>query len=237
MARKNRTQYPWTEADAQKMRDLYPSTRTADLAVLLGAPLDLVYRKAQSMGLKKSQAFEATDKSGRIFIGGTLGKKTQFSTGQKPWNAGLKGFQPGGRSVATQFKPGQHTGAAAFNWVPIGSYRVAAKDNYLQRKTTDAGLGPRDWTSVHRLVWEATHGPVPADHVVVFLPGRKSTELECITLDAIECVTRAELMRRNSIWAKDYQMGRLYQLKGAINRQVNRLKQNDLSSSQQQATA
>ena len=34
---------------------------------------------------------------------------------------------------------------------------------------------------------------------------------------------RTELMRRNSIWAKGPELGALYQLKGAINRQVNRL--------------
>lgn len=234
LTRKNRPQHPWTEADAVTMRALYPNTRTADIAALLGVHIDLVYRKAQSMGLSKSAALEATDKSGRIFRGGKAGQATQFTPGKKPWNAGLKGYQPGGRSVDTQFKPGELSGAAAHNWVPVGAYRVAAKDNYLQRKTSAEGRGPKDWTGVHRLVWEAAHGPVPDGHVVVFLPGRKSTVLELITLDALECITRTELMRRNSIWAKGPELGALYQLKGAINRQVNRLVK---TKTTQQATA
>lgn len=229
MTRKNRPQYPWTQADEATMLALYPHTRTTDLAAQLGAPLDLVYRKAQSMGLKKSKEFQATDKSGRILVGGKLGKASQFAPGQKPWNAGLKGYHPGGRSVDTQFKPGELVGQAAHNWVPVGTYRIAAKDNYLQRKTSDAGLGHKDWTSVHRLVWEAAHGPVPDGHVVVFLPGRKTTVLELITLDAVECITRTDLMRRNTIWAKGRALGGLYQLKGAINRQVNRLKNTNTS--------
>lgn len=216
--------YPWTAEQIATLRASYPATRTTDLAASMGIPVDYIYRKAQGLGLRKSAEFVSMDAKGRPFRGGVLAQATQFQRGQKPWNAG-KSYQAGGRSVQTQFKPGERRGAAAHNWVPVGSYRIAARDHYLQRKTSDQHSGPRDWTSVHRLVWEAAHGPVPAEHVVVFLPGRKSTVLEDITIDAVECITRADLMRRNTIWAHGPEIGGLIQLKGAINRQVRRLAQ------------
>jgi len=64
--------------------------------------------------------------------------------------------------AATQFKKGDRLGAAQHNYVPIGSLRVS-KDGYLERKVTDdpSFVPNRRWVSVHRLVWEAAHGPVP----------------------------------------------------------------------------
>jgi hypothetical protein len=36
----------------------------------------------------------------------------------------------------------------------------------------------RNWVAVHRLVWEQAHGPVPPGHIVVFRPGRHTTDLD-----------------------------------------------------------
>lgn len=44
-----------------------------------------------------------------------------------------------------------------------------------------------------------------------------------ITIDRLECITRAENLRRNGVW-RDPELGKLYQLKGAIARQVNRIR-------------
>jgi HNH endonuclease len=76
---------------------------------------------------------------------------------------------------------------------------------------------------VHRLVWEAANGPIPSGYVVCFLPGRKTADLELITIDAIELISRAELARRNHPRSKDPELAQLVQLKGAITRQVNRI--------------
>lgn len=76
---------------------------------------------------------------------------------------------------------------------------------------------------MHRLVWEAANGPVPAGHIVVFKPGMRTVVLEEITLDRVELITRAENARRNHPRSRDPELGRLVQLKGAITRQVNRI--------------
>jgi hypothetical protein len=97
------------------------------------------------------------------------------------------------------------------------------KDGYLQRKVSDTGHGATDWRAVHALVWESAHGPIPKGSVVIFKPGRKTTDESAIAADGLECLSRAELMRRNSVHSKyPPEIARLVQLRGAINRQINK---------------
>jgi hypothetical protein len=182
-----------------------------------------VYQKALGMGLKKSAAYLASPEAGRT--DGKRGGASRFVRGQVAWNKGQRGStgnHPNCRR--TQFKKGSMTGAAQHNYVPIGSYRIS-KDGYLEQKVTDdPNLVPtRRWTGVHRLVWEAENGPVPPKHVVCFLPGRKTSILEKITLDALELVHRGELARRNHPVTRSPELAKLVQLKGAITRQLNRI--------------
>jgi len=215
----------WTDQELATLRKLYPHQRTADIAALLGIDLQLVYRRASMLGLRKSEAFAASDKSGRIFKGGKLGQTTQFAPGQKPWNTGTH-YVAGGRSAETRFKKGEMSGAAQHNYVPIGTLRIS-KDGYLERKMTDdQSLYPaRRWTFVHRIVWAQAHGPIPAGYMVVFRKGHFTNNVELLTADRLECISRADNARRNSLWRNDPEMMKLHQLKGAITRQVNRLKE------------
>ena len=209
----------WTAEQIDKLRQHYPTTRTADLADDLQIPLDRVYSKATRMGLRKNDTFLATTASGRIHRGGLLGVQTQFHSAQTPWNAGLKGFDAGGRSAETRFKPGSkpHT------TMPVGSYRIN-KDGHLQRKIGEAsGANHKRWRNVAELLWIEANGPLPAGHIVIFRPGMRTAVLEEITLDRIECISRADNARRNHPANKSPELARLVQLKGAITRQVNRI--------------
>ena len=64
---------------------------------------------------------------------------------------------------------------------------------------------------------------LPAGHIVRFKPGMFTNVLEKITLDRVECISRAENVRRNSIHTTCPELAGLYQLKGAITRQVKRI--------------
>ena len=183
----------------------YADSTNADLAAALGRNVPSVMNKAVKLGLVKTAQHRAAARQG-----------TQFKPGAVPWNKGVP-FTSGGRSAQTQFKPGHRPQT----WVPVGSLRING-DGYLDRKTNDEPPSHRHWTSVHRLVWEAAHGPVPAGHAVVFLPGRRTTVEADITLDALELLTRAELMRRNSVHTRmPPELVALVQLRGALNRQIN----------------
>ncbi|WP_369952372.1 HNH endonuclease signature motif containing protein [Ralstonia syzygii] len=213
----------WSEAELELLRQNYADSRAEDIARAVGRPVRVVYNKARQLGLKKSPEFYAGSQSGRL--DGVRGMTGRFAKGHTTWNKGVKGstgHHP--NCVRTQFKKGHMHGAAQHNYVPIGSERIN-KDGYLERKVTDdPKLVPaRRWVGVHRLVWEAANGPIPKGHVVCFLPGRRSTDVNLITVDALELVHRAELARRNHPKNKSPDLWRLVQLKGAITRQVNRI--------------
>jgi len=213
----------WTPAEEDLLRTQYADSSTETLAALLGRSGRRVLAKANAMGLHKSREFIAAVARERSSRPGHPSQAFRFQKGLVPANKGVKhppGWAPG-RMAVGQFKPGSkpHT------WVPVGSHRVVQKKNggpELQRKVND-NTGPSSvrWKPVARLVWEAAHGPVPEGHIVVFKPGRRSTELDLVTLDALECITRVQLMRRNSVHNLPPEFAEMARLKAVLHRVIN----------------
>lgn len=207
----------WTDADIEYLRAHFPHERTEDVARVLGRGYSTTAQRAQKLGLKKTREYLASEASGRLRPGDGRGAGGRFQPGHATWNKGQH-HPSTGRAVETQFRVGQ----LPHNTRPVGTYRVS-KDGYLERKYREARGGPSSrWRSVHRLVWETEHGPTPAGHVVVFLPGMKTTELADITLDRLELVTRQELMARNTVHRFPAPLAAAIQLKGALQRQINK---------------
>lgn len=220
----------WTAIEDELLRDLYPDNTCADIAALLDRKPGSVYSAATRLGLSKSESFNASDLSGRIQRGKSDPRMaaTRFQKGHQTWNKGME-YMPGGRCAETQFRKGNrpHT------WQPVGTYRITA-DGYLERKMNNLpGANHVRWHGVHRTLWESAHGPVPAGHIVVFKPGTRTNVLELITLDKLECISRAENARRNHPGIRNPELYALYQLKGAITRQVNRINRNHTESQAQ----
>ena len=216
----------WTPEQLHLLREKYPDTTTAQLASELGRNTGSVWQKARDIGLRKSEAYMQSVSSGRRRRGQQHEgiKSTQFKPGLVPWNKGMDGYKPGGRSAETQFKKGGRTGAAAHNYVPIGSLRISKEGHLEQKVSDDPALYPaRRWQPVARIVWEAANGTIPEKHFVIFKPGMKTAVLEEITADKLECISRAQNALRNHPKNRSPEMGRLYQIKGAITRQVNRI--------------
>lgn len=210
----------WSEAELQALREIYADLHTDDIAALLQVTSRQVYAAASRLGLRKSEEFLASAAAGRIQRGKSdpRMKVTQFQPGLTPWNKGTS-FHAGGRSTLTQFRAGQKPPTT----VPVGSYRIDGQ-GLLQRKIgEEPGCNSRRWRGVHELVWTQAHGPVPAGHIVVFRPGQRTRVLEEITVERVECISRAENARRNHPVNRSPEYARLVQLKGAITRQANRI--------------
>lgn len=203
---------PWTQFDDNCLASLYANTHNQVLADFLGRTEPAISNRATKLGLLKSADYIARS-------------STRFKPGLVPWNSGLKGWDSGGRSATTRFKAGEMHGAAQHNYKPIGSLRISAYGHLERKVTDDPNLYPaRRWVPVSRLVWEAERGPIPAGYVVRFKDGMHTTNEADITTDRLECISQSENMRRNS-YHNNYppEVARLVQLKGAINRQVNRI--------------
>jgi len=201
----------WTTEQLAILRREYPHKSSSEVARLVGHTLSSTYRTAHRLGILKSEAYLASPAAGRL--DGVRGTSHRFTKGHTSWNKGTH-WKAGGRSVQTRFKQGQrpHT------WRPIGSERVT-DDGIRQRKITDTGYPPKDWKSIHVMMWETENGPVPPGHIVVFKDGNR----ENLVLDNFELVTRQELMRRNSYHTRyPKEIGLVIQLKGALQRQINK---------------
>ncbi|MDP1530284.1 MAG: HNH endonuclease [Rhodoferax sp.] len=205
----------WTDAEREIVRQLYPDTKNSEIVKVLGRHTEKsIWGIAKKLGVKKSPEYLRVMGG---YLDGKRGSQKRFEPGHVPW---IKGKKLPGRTSSTSFVKGQRPP----NWKPMGSHRVNG-EGYLERKVREGNNGGLNWEAVHRLVWKAANGAIPRNHVVVFKEARFTNVLEQITLDAIELVSRKQLMSKNTIWVKNPELAALYQLKGQITRQVNRIKE------------
>jgi len=141
------------------------------------------------------------------------GRTGYFKKGHIPHNKGVEGWDSGGNSHRTRFKEDQR----GSKWVPIGSERLS-KDGILQRKIRDTKYAYRNWKSVHSLLWEKHNGPVPKGHVVVF----RDKDRTRIEIENLECITREENMRRNSLHNMPEPLKDVIRIRGVLNRHINK---------------
>jgi len=211
---------PWHPDEDDVLRMLYADTPTDAIADQLGRSPSSTWQRARKLGLEKDPAYLASEAAGRIRRGDHRGRLAGFKKGHVPANKGLRrpGWGPG-RMKETQFKKGERRGVAVTLYQPIGTERIS-KDGYLERKINDDLPLQRRWRAVHLLLWESENGPLPASHAVAFRNGDKTD----IRLENLECITRRELMRRNTIHRYPKEIVQAVQLIGALRRKINRRK-------------
>lgn len=200
----------WKPAEDVVVRLAYPYVPTVKIAAALGRRVGSVYQRAYGMGLEKSPEYLASPAACRT--NGRQGIGTRFAKGHASWNKGTH-WTAGGRSAETRFKKG----GAPHNTVPIGT-EVLDADRYLKRKVSDDRTKPSryNWRFVHVIVWEEAHGPVPNGHAIVF----KNADASDIRLDNLECISRRELMLRNTVHNLPKPLAETIQLLGALKRKI-----------------
>jgi len=201
----------WTPSQDAILRREYKSSDTAEIAALISKSVTSVYQRAYKLGLVKGKAYKAGLKKAAIARLERTGAAWRFPKGNIPHNAGKKAWWNPGRSVGTRFKPGDrpHT------WRPIGSTRIS-KDGHRQRKVTDTGCSRRDWVGLHIIKWRRHRGDVPRGFVIAFRDRNPNN----ILLSNLEMISRAELMRRNSIQRLPEELKEVIRAVASLKRQI-----------------
>lgn len=206
----------WTEEQLDMLRQFFPRHKTVDVATMIGFTESIVNGKAKRLGIRKTAEYLASPAACRLRKGDEVGKAYRFQPGHSSWNKGTKGIHTGGEQ--TQFKAGQRP----VNTLPIGSTKFDKSGTLLQKVSDARGNNSKRWRGVHELVWIAANGPLPPKHIVVFRPGMRTNVLDEITVDRVECISLAENMKRNTVHNMPRELVQLVQLRGALNRQINK---------------
>lgn len=220
------TRQKWSAKERNALARMYPNMPTTEVAAALGRSVNKIYQAVSRFGVeRKSASYLASPAACRLRRGDNVGAAYRFPKGHVPANKGLR--RPGwtrGRMAETQFKKGRPANEAR-NYLPIGTEKIDPKRNVLMRKVTDdQSIFPvKRWRPVHVMIWEAANGQAPPGHIIIFKRGMKTLLANEITLDRLELVTFAENMRRNSIQNLPAPLPALMQLRGKLNRKINRL--------------
>jgi len=188
----------WTEAEDTMLRELYLTLSAGQIALRMGRTMPGVKNRINHLRLKKPAG---------------ITNPGCFIAGQAAWNKGMKGLSLGGE--AGWFKPGNRSGRAIEIYQPIGTERIS-KDGYRQRKINDAMPLHKRWRGVHIIEWEAINGPLPKGHALTFINGDKT---DC-RLDNLVCITRRELMLRNTVHNYPPELRQVIRLKAAISKRI-----------------
>lgn len=144
-------------------------------------------------------------------------KQSHFKVGTPASNKGLKQSQymcaaSIEKISKSWFKPGtnpsntKHDGA------------ICIRGDKLGNKYQFIRLSAANWIPLHRHIWIEINGSIPKDLKLVFKDG---DTLNC-SIDNLELVTAAELMKRNSYHNYPKPLAQMVQLRGALNRQINK---------------
>jgi hypothetical protein len=202
----------YTQLETDYIIKNYPNVSTIDIANHLSRCLHSVYRKANKLGLKKTDEYLKTEQSGRIAKGMSIRKSTTFKKGNIPFNKGQKLNQSTYEKIKhTMFKKG-HTPA---NHKPIGYERISL-DGYVEVKVKE----PNVFKFKHRLLWEKINGKIPKCFVVVFKDKDKSN----IKIENLELISQSENMKRNSIYNYPPEVVELIKLKNKLSRTIKKIK-------------
>lgn len=201
----------WTAEQDAVLRERYPHELTAVVAAAVNHPESSTHKRAAVLGIQKTAEYLASSLACRLT--GEQGRATRFTKGHTSHNKGKR--RPGwsvGRMRETQFAKGQQS----HNTKPIGFERVI--DGYLWRKVSEIKnvVWTRNWRQVHLILWEEANGPIPKSSMIAFRNGNKAD----ISLDNLECVSRADWMKRHTVHDLPPELKETVQLLGRVNRQI-----------------
>jgi hypothetical protein len=127
-----------------------------------------------------------------------------------PWNLGKRGYMGANR---TSFKKGNYSARWDREIYRVGALRITR--DRLEIKVKE---GLRAWEGMARFVWMTERGPIPKGKMVRAINGDPDdTRIENLRLG-----NRVELMNENTYHRYPKEIANLIQLRGALQRQINK---------------
>lgn len=206
----------YTDEMIETLKALYPSNTADDVAKKLGVTTRSIYNKAHELNIKKDVEFIRQLSKTNSLKPNHGGKKSQFKKGQEAWNYGKKQTEyltaeQIEKTVKTRFPKGN----VPANNRPVGSERIT-KDGYVEVKVGNK------FKLKNRMVWEQNFGQIPKGYNVQF---KDKTIPDPYIPENLFIISRSDQMKtRNSYIAKyPKEVQLVIQIRGALNRQINRL--------------
>jgi len=200
----------FNEEEDQFIEDHYLSLSGCEIGRILGRPKGSVRQRMKLLG------FIVPPEIKQQFT-----ESSFFRKGKEPFNKGVaQRLWMSKESIqkirSTQYKKGNlpHNTLQDFS---VAKRKDKSGITYLYIRVKLS-----KWVPLHRYVWEQANGLVLKDHNIVF---KDRNSLNC-NLDNLEMLSNAELLNRNSAHRFGPEIFKIIQLRGALNRQINkRLKQ------------
>lgn len=170
----------YTPQEDNVLKKLYPNSNNICIASILNRSLPSIKNRTYKLGVKKSEAFLERSETGR------------FKKGNVPFNKGLVQSTYMSKENIERTKKGRFKkGQQPHNTKPLGYERICKKDGYTYMKVE----GKPKLVLKQRYIYAQKYGKIPFNHAILFKDGNKQN----FELSNLECVSREELMARNTI--------------------------------------
>lgn len=143
--------------------------------------------------------------------------ESRFKKGSQPPNKGRRqtDYMSAGsiaRTKATMFKKGNlpHNTKSDME-ISVRPDNRGVKYKFIR-------ISKANWIALHRYNWQQVHGKIPAKMKLIFKDGNT---MNC-EINNLELLTSAQLMKRNSVHNYPAPIASAMQLRGALNRQINK---------------
>lgn len=187
---------------------LYPYIPAKLLSDYLGLTVSQVYNRTYKRGIKKDPKIKKELNRARVL---NAGKHTRFEKGNKAWNKGKK--CPNlllTNASKTMFKKGNKPNNT------MEPNATSIRTDSHGRKYQYSKIEDSKWILSHRLMWEQTHGTIPAKHIVRFIDGNTMN----LDLTNLECIPMGENAKRNTIHRFPDDLKKLIRLKAKLNKTI-----------------
>jgi hypothetical protein len=197
---------PWTPGLEEMFSLLYPDHTVAQLSAFFGLTEYVIVARAYKLKLRKDPAFKLACSSRGFFKKGS----TPANKGKK-WSEFMsaEGMR---NSLTTAFKKGNQPRNTKTDFA-ITVRNDKTKVQYLFIRVAKA-----NWAPLLRYNWEKVNGAIPKKMNLVHADGDR---MNCEASNGL-LLTNAELMQRNSCHNYPKEIATTIQLRGALNRQINK---------------